>query len=868
MFVAVNLGIALQKLRNACVGRVLPCTAAARAALIPSGVSAVFKGSGIRRIGAGTLIFGLILLILGVAIFAGGVWLIALGGSWYYGVAGIGLMAAGIGVLDGSIWGLWLYFLTYAFTWVWAVAEAGWSGWELMPRILAPTILAIVALLFIPVLSRRRQERVLAAGRPQHAEGVAAPRASQSRSRRTPEKIAGIFLVLAAGGFLIHWTGNGNAQEAATLTPGAAPPASQNPLAETGSDWPAYGGTNHALRYTSLDQITPGNAGQLTRVWTYRTGDLPDDKAKGKYSPETTPIKVGDRLYLCSAKNIVIALDAATGKEEWRYDPKVSDDAIPYGATCRGVAYYKNPAALAGTLCAARILEATLDARLLAVDTETGKPCPEFGNNGSVDLTEGIGETTPGWYGNVAAPTIVRNIIVLGAQVQDGQAADAPSGVIRGYDVVTGKLAWAWDMGHPERTGAPPPGETYTRGTPNMWTSAAGDDALGYVYVPLGNAAGDYYGSERKDFENEFNSSLVAIDVTTGKPVWHFQTVHYDVWDYDLGSQPTLVDIRTSHGTVPAIIQASKQGEIYVLDRRTGTSLFPVEERKVPSGGVEAAKLSPTQPFSGFHSVAKPALTEKDMWGMSPLDQLWCRIQFRRASYQGRYTPPTTQTPYLEYPSYNGGSDWGSVAVDPIRGVLIVNYNNMANYNRLLSRNEANDLGLKPIDVPHKPMPPGIVEYGPQAGLPYAIQVNPGWQQHTGLMCTRPPYGGITAIELATGKTLWDEPLGEARENGPFGIPSMLPLTIGTPNNGGALVTAGGLIFIAAATDNLIRAIDINTGNVVWKDTLPAGGQANPMAFEVNGREFIGFMAGGHHFMHTPAGDYVLAYALPQSAAK
>lgn len=435
--------------------------------------------------------------------------------------------------------------------------------------------------------------------------------------------------------------------------------------------------------------------------------------------------------------------------------------------------------------------------------------------------------------------------------------------MIRGYDVVSGSLLWAWDMGHPERAGAPPQGETYSRGTPNMWTSAAGDDDLGYVFVPLGNASADYYGSDRKDFENKYNSSIVAIDVTTGKEVWHFQTVHYDVWDYDLGSQPTLVNIPTPAGSIPALVQPSKQGEIFVLDRRTGKSLFPVQERQVPKGGVEPEKLSPTQPYSAYNSVAMPALVEKDMWGMSPIDQLWCRIQFHRKVYKGRYTPPSTKS-FLEYPGYNGGVDWGSASVDPKRGILVVNYNNMANNDRLLTRQEADKLGLKAIDVPHKPMPPGRVEYGPQRGAPYADQVNPGWRQWTGLMCTQPPYGGIRAIDLGSGKTLWDRPLGQARENGPFGIPSRLPIAIGTPNNGGSLVTAGGLIFIAAATDNLIRAMDIQTGKVLWTDTLPAGGQATPMAFEVNGREYVGFMAGGHHFMHTPVGDYVIAYALPQ----
>jgi quinoprotein glucose dehydrogenase len=591
---------------------------------------------------------------------------------------------------------------------------------------------------------------------------------------------------------------------------------------------------------------------------------LPNEKTKDKYSPETTPIKVGDRVYVCSAKNQIMALNAATGLELWRYDPKVPDDAIPYGATCRGVSYYKNPNAAPDSMCASRILEGTLDARLIAVDAKTGALCPDFGNKGMVDLWTGMGERVPGWYGNVAALTIVRNIVVVGGQVQDGQAEDAPSGVIRGYDAVTGKLAWAWDMCNPSLTGEPPAGQTYTRGTPNMWTSAAGDDQLGYVYVPLGNSSVDYYGGNRKACENEFSSSLVAIDVTSGKPVWHFQTVHYDLWDYDLGSQPTLVNFPSDKGAVPAVIQPSKKGEIYVLDRRNGKPLFPVEERKAPTGGVEAQNLSKTQPYSTYHTLTKGPLTEKDMWGMTPLDQAWCRIQFHEAAYEGEYTPPTHDRAFIEYPGYNGGSDWGSVAVDPKDGIIVANYNQMANYDRLLDRKDAEKRGILPINVPHKPLPPGVREWGAQAGSPYAIQVDPGWRLSTGLMCTRPPYGGIRAIDLKTGKTIWDQPLGEARRNGPWGIPSLLPIRIGTPNNGGPLITAGGLIFVAATTDNLIRAIDIKTGKVLWQDELPAGGQATPMAFEANGREYIGFMAGGHHFMHTPVGDSVIAFALPK----
>jgi quinoprotein glucose dehydrogenase len=285
----------------------------------------------------------------------------------------------------------------------------------------------------------------------------------------------------------------------------------------------------------------------------------------------------------------------------------------------------------------------------------------------------------------------------------------------------------------------------------------------------------------------------------------------------------------------------------------------------VPQGGAEPPQdLSKTQPFSGYHALTRPDLTEADMWGMTPLDQLWCRIQFRRASYHGAYTPPTLDQRFIEYPSYNGGSDWGSLAVDEKDGVVVANYNDMANYTQLITRKEANGLHILPIDEPHgKPAKGG--ESGAQAGTPYGVLVNPGWQESTGLMCKQPPYGGITAIDLKTGKTLWDEPLGLATRNGPFGIPLKLPIPIGLPNNGGAVVTAGGLIFIAAATDDLIRAIDLKTGKVVWSAKLPAGGQATPLTYEARGQQFLVIMAGGHHFMHTPIGDYVVAYALPKA---
>ncbi|HEV7417703.1 MAG TPA: PQQ-binding-like beta-propeller repeat protein, partial [Tianweitania sediminis] len=633
---------------------------------------------------------------------------------------------------------------------------------------------------------------------------------------------------------------------------------------EVGVDWPFWGGDERATRYSPLDQITPENVGRLEKVWTYRTGDMPSGATEGKYSPEGTPLKIGDTLYICSAMNILTAVDAATGQERWRYDPKVPAEAIPYGASCRGVAFYENPDAAPDQACAARVIEGTLDARLIAVDARTGQPCEDFGEGGMVDLWTGIGEKVPGWYAVTAPPAIVRGIVVTGAQVKDGQAEDAPSGVIRGYDAVTGELAWAWDLGNPDLTGLPPEGETYTRGTPNMWTTATGDEETGLVLLPMGNSSVDYYGSNRSEAENEWATSLVALDVTTGQPRWRFQTVRHDVWDYDLGSQATIIDwAGQDGGTTRAVVLPSKQGDIYILDLETGESLVPMEEIEAPQGGVEPNYVADSQPASGYHTLRKPDLVEADMWGVTPLDQLFCRIAFRQATYQGIYTPPTADTRWIQYPGYNGGSDWGSVAVDTERGIIVANYNDVPNYNRLIPREEAEERNLQPIYAEESGSSGGSNAEGegdPQVGAPYGIDVNAGWRApFTGIPCKQPPLGGIRAIDLASGETLWDQPLGTARRNGPFGIPSYLPITIGTPNNGGSVVTRGGLTFIAAATDNLIRAIDTETGEVLWSDVLPAGGQANPIIYQQDGRDYLVIQAGGHHFMETPIGDYYIA---------
>ncbi len=634
---------------------------------------------------------------------------------------------------------------------------------------------------------------------------------------------------------------------------------------EVGSDWPYWGGGPSAQRFSPLEQITPENVGTLERAFVYRTGDMPEGSAEGKYSPEMTPVKHGDDLLMCSAMNILISIDAATGDENWRFDPEVPNEAIPYGASCRGVSLWTDPDKAEGDACATKVIEGTIDARLIAVDAATGEPCEDFGEGGMVDMWEGIGERVPGWYAVTAQPAVVRGVVVTGAQVKDGQAEDAPSGVVRGYDARTGELVWAWDLAAPEEMrDGPPEGEVYTRGTPNMWTAATADEELGYVYLPLGNSAVDYYGSNRSEVENEYATSLVALDATTGEEVWKFQTVRNDVWDYDLGSQATLLDYQ---GT-PAILLPSKQGDIYILDRETGEPLTPVGEiTDLPQGDIEPDFVADSQPVSEWHTLRKDPLTERDMWGFTPIDQLWCRIQFRRAEYEGYLTPPSTD-PYIQYPGYNGGSDWGSVAIDRDRGLIIANYNDVPNYNYLVPREVADEKGWKSIaerqDADGGSGGGAEGAGDPQVGAPYAIQVNAGWRSGlTGMPCTNPPYGGIRAIDIETGETVWDQPIGTARRNGPFGIPSMLPIRIGTPNNGGSVVTAGGLTFIGAATDNLFRAIETETGKVLWSDVLPAGGQANPIAYEVDGEQYVLISAGGHHFMETPVGDYIIAYKLP-----
>ncbi len=641
---------------------------------------------------------------------------------------------------------------------------------------------------------------------------------------------------------------NSNAQSGDVQQPSAA--------AQT-SDWQHYGNTVGGTRYSPLDQITPANVAKLQVAWTYRIGPAADSAHS---SLQMTPLKVDDMVYICAATNVVDAIDAETGQLRWRFDPH-TDLSRGWLHACRGVTYYRVPGA--SSECAQRIYATTLDARLWALDAKSGKPCAGFGTDGAVDLSRGMGDVRGGYYSLTSPPTIIRGKLVLGGAVYDNQKTGEASGVVRAFDAVTGAFAWAWDMGRPGITTEPGPGETYTLGTPNVWSLMSADETLGLVYLPMGNATPDYFGGQRRPFDDQYSSAVVALDAQTGQPRWSFQTTHHDLWDYDVPAQPTLIDLPGTDGSsTPALIQPTKRGQIFLLDRRDGKPLASVEERPVPQGAAAGDYTSATQPFStGMPSFSSNTLQEKDMWGITPLDQLWCRIKFKQARYEGTMTPPGLQ-PILNYPGTLGGVDWGGVAIDPVRQLLVVNSNRLANYVRLIPRAEADRMGVKPLGEPGAKAITGIRAQG---NTPFAVSATP-FLSPIDVPCQQPPFGELTVVDLKSRKVVWTRVIGTARDSGPFGIPALLPIPMGTPNTGGSMITKSGLIFIGATQELAFRAIDVATGKTLWERRLPAGGQATPMSYvsPASGRQFVVIAAGGHSILRSKTGDYVVAYALPE----
>jgi len=780
--------------------------------------------------------FAVVVGAAGLFMLVGGVDLVRSGGSAYYLVAGAMIAASSVLLFLRRREGAWLYFAALGLTIVWALWEVGFAGWLLLPRLLMLTLFGLWLLLpwSRRALRGKATTPLVPAVRPQLAIGGGT--------------VAAIVLgALAHAAVGPQENPDPRFQTGAGLFPEHAVPAVAT--GSSGADWANYGGDPGGSRYTALDQITPSNVSQLKVAWTATLGTV---SAMGM---EATPIKIGETLYTCN-NNEVFALDAATGRQRWTYDASRG-----HGNVCRGVAFYRGPAVQGQ--CAERVLTATAAAELIALDAGTGQPCPEFGENGIVDLRAGLSEAPKGYYRVTSAPTVVRGKVVLGGWISDGQYWGEPSGVVRAFDAVTGRLAWAWDMGRPDRSGPPPQGEHYTPSTPNSWGPMSVDETVGAVYLPTGNATPDYFGAQRRPFDDRFSSSVVALDAETGKLRWSFQTVHHDLWDRDVASQPSLVDLTIGGALRHALIQPTKQGDIYVLDRLTGQPLFPVTEVPMPSrGGVPEERPAPTQPLSNaLPSFRGPRLREIDMWGVTPLDQLYCRIEYSKARYDSDYTHPGL-APSILYPSSFGAINWGSVSVDKAHGVMFVNSNRLGSYLSLITRAEADRRGLKPQGDWGKAAEVG--DGVPQKNTPYGLAIK-FWLTPIGAPCNAPPYGHLSAVDLNTGKLIWTRNFGTAKGSAPLGLPQPLALPLGALNHGGSVATSTGLLFIGAAKDGYIRAYDSRTGKELWRDSLPGGGQATPAVYSVGGREYLVISAGGTPALQSKLGTTVVAYALPPS---
>ncbi|MCF7203096.1 membrane-bound PQQ-dependent dehydrogenase, glucose/quinate/shikimate family [Pseudomonas oligotrophica] len=774
------------------------------------------------------VISGVFSMLLGLALVVGGVRVFDLGGTGYFAAIGAGFLLVGILLLRRRRAALWLYALLMLAALGWALYEVGLDWWQLAPRgsLMAPFGLWLL----MPWIVRRLGWQ---------AYGVR-PWGGAALPLLLAVLLWGAIAVLALGR---------DVHDVKGMLP---PPLAEAPAAghgeEADGDWPAYGRTQLGQRYSPLAQITPQNVERLEPVWHYHTGDLrrPTDPDETTY--EVTPLKVDDSLYLCTPHNLVIALDAETGQERWRVDPQVPDSSNRQHLTCRGLAYHLDEAAPAGAQCRQRLFMPTADARLLALDAKTGERCAGFGADGQVDLWANMPNVREGFYYSTSPPVVARDLVIVGGAVNDNVRTTEPSGVIRAYDARSGKLRWNFDPGNPERTEPIGAGETYSQSSPNSWSISSADEALGLVYVPFGNQVPDQWGGRRSENSERFSSSVVALEVDTGRLRWVFQAVHHDLWDMDVPAQPSLVDIQTDAGPVPALVAPTKQGDIYVLDRRSGEPVLPVREEPAPQGAAEGDWTAPTQPVSAL-SYEPPKLTGKDLWGVTLIDQMLCHIQFHGLRYEGRYTPPSTQGT-LVHPGNFGVFNWGGVAVDPVRQMVFSTPAYLAFTSTLVPR-EDDDRTL----VSDKP--PYLNE---NFGAPFAVELKP-FVSPLGLPCTAPPWGYVAGADLRTGKTHWLRRNGTVRDRAP--VP--LPLKMGVPSLGGPMLTAGGVAFLSGTLDYYLRAYDSATGRELWKARLPAGGQATPMTYRSpSGRQMVVVVAGGHGSLGTAAGDSVIAYALPR----
>lgn len=815
----------------------------------------------------------LVLIVMALVLGAGGIWLVTLGGSPYYVASAIGLLLTGGLLLLRSRWALWVFAALLAATLAWALFEVQLDWWPLAARL--DVFFVIGFLMLLPWLTRSLDT---------------SPAGTGGKPARRPSIRHGAALVLALvlGGVLLVGI-------AAWFTDphdvsGKLPP-SQGAMVALGEptrgvppgEWHAYGRTGFGQRYSPLREIDTDNVSKLEVAWRYQTGDMrgrPGDPVETTY--EVTPLKVGERLFLCTPHQSVIALNATTGAEIWRYEPQIQRNLALQHLTCRGLSYQpprgttavstpdatrssgqatlpvaasSATATVAAPPCAAKLFMPTADGRLIALDPENGAVCTLFGGGtGQIDLWAGMPNLRPGSYYSTSPAVVTERLVIVGGTVLDNVSTHEQSGVIRAFDVDTGQLVWNWDSGRPDVTTPLPPGQTYTVNSPNSWSISSVDEALGLVYVPMGNQPPDQWGGNRSAAVERYSSSVVALDLDTGAVRWVFQTVHHDLWDYDVPSQPSLVDLRIDGAMVPALVQPTKQGELFVLDRRTGAPIRPVEEIAAPQGAAKGDHTAPTQP-KGALSFDPPALTGRDMWGGTIFDQLACRIAFHRLRYEGRFTPPSTQGS-LVYPGNFGVFNWGGVAIDPSRQIAFTTPVYLAFVSRLVPRPDDRALVVN-ATAPEGSLP----ALNENFGAPFAAELRP-FVSPLGIPCQAPPWGYVAGADLTSGKIVWRHRNGTVRDLSPL----PLPFRMGVPSLGGPIVTAGGVAFLSGTLDYFVRAYDVTSGDQLWESRLPAGGQATPMTYlGADGRQYVLVVAGGHGSTGTKAGDSVIAYALPRS---
>jgi quinoprotein glucose dehydrogenase len=620
--------------------------------------------------------------------------------------------------------------------------------------------------------------------------------------------------------------------------------AASGARSEAFAGWPAYGATPGGTHFSRASQITPENVHRLEQVWQHRSGDIresefSEERQVTQSSLQVTPILVGERLYYCSPFNKVFALDARSGEELWRFDPEVDRDSEQILPNCRGVSSWQSGEE--GS-CEHRIIVGTLDARLIALDADTGKPCEDFGDGGEVDTSKGLSEHLPREHGITSPPAILGDRVITGSMVLDNQRTDAPGGIVHAYDVRNGELLWAWNAmppGGPERN----PDGTWHYATSNVWSIISVDPERDLVFLPTGNTQPDYFGGHRGDLDY-YSSSVVALKGSTGEVVWHYQMVHHDVWDYDTPAQPTLVDLTIDGKRVPAVVQVTKMGMTFALHRDTGEPLWPVEERAVPQeGAVPEERLSPTQPFpTHIPYTLDPPMSKDDAWGLMFWDEAACEDKLASLRNEGIYTPPSLQGS-INYPSNGGGNNWGSPAIDPDTGVMVVFTTRIAASTTLIPREECEG------------------NFQQMTGTPYCVETDFVFSP-LGVPCAEPPWGTLDAIDIDDGRYLWSVPMGTTRNMAPFPFWWIK----GLPGFAAPMMTSTGLVFSGISNEHAFRAFDATTGEELWKASLPTAANALPMTyqFEKNGRQYVVVAAGGHWGGGSPPGDYLIAFALSE----